>query len=201
MDSSLARDQSGRMKRILSAAAALAVATLPLSAQAELAKGAMAPQFSTKIALAGKPGSFDLHKALKRGPVVLYFYPKAFTQGCTLEAHAFAEATDEFKAEGATILGMSNDDLETLERFSTEHCRDKFAVGVATPEIIKLYDVPLKLPSEYAKRASSLSGTASNRTSYVIDQDGRITLVYSNLDYRDHVKMTLEAVKALRKGA
>jgi peroxiredoxin len=188
------------MKRILPAAAALAMAALPLSAQAELAQGTKAPEFATQIALAGKPGKFDLKRALRKGPVVLYFYPKAFTQGCTLEAHAFAEATDEFKAAGATVLGMSNDDIETLQRFSTEHCRDKFAVGVATPEIIKQYDVALKLPPEYAKRASSLSGTASNRTSYVIGQDGRISLVYSNLDYRDHVKMTLDAVKALHKG-
>jgi thioredoxin-dependent peroxiredoxin len=187
------------MKRILSAAAALAIVALPLSAQAELAKGAKAPLFSTQVALAGKPGKFDLKSALRNGPVVLYFYPKAFTQGCTLEANAFAEATDEFKAAGATVIGMSNDDLETLQRFSTEHCRDKFAVGVATPDIIKAYDVELKLSPEMAARAKSLSGTVSARTSYVIAPDGRISLVYSNMDYRDHVKMTLQAVKALRK--
>jgi thioredoxin-dependent peroxiredoxin len=191
---------------MLSAAAALAVAALPLSAQAELAKGAKAPQFTTQIALAGKPGKFDLQSALRKGPVVLYFYPKAFTQGCTLEAHAFAEATDEFKAAGATVIGMSNDDLETLQRFSTEHCRDKFAVGVATPEIIRQYDVAFKMTPELAARmkasgrAASM-GSATNRTSYVIAPDGRIALVYSNMDYRDHVKMTLDAVKGLRKGA
>ena len=184
------------MKRILTAAAAL-TAALPLSAQAELPQGARAPQFSTQIALAGKPGTFDLRSALRRGPVVLYFYPKAFTQGCTLEAHAFAEATDEFRAAGATVIGMSNDDIATLQRFSTEHCRDKFAVGVATPEIIRQYDVSLKLPPQYANRAAGMSN-AANRTSYVIAPDGRITLVYSNMDYRDHVRMTLDAVKALR---
>lgn len=199
MDSGHGRDQSGTMKRILSAAAALALSAVPFAAQAELAQGARAPEFSTQVALAGKPGSFNLRQALRRGPVVLYFYPKAFTQGCTLEAHAFAEATDQFKAAGATVIGMSNDDIATLQRFSTEHCRDKFAVGVATPEIIRQYDVALKLPPKYAGRATSLSGTASNRTSYVIAQDGRISLVYSNLDYRDHVRMTLDAVKALRQ--
>jgi len=204
MDRAAGAAQSDSMKRILSAAPALTIAlglaALPLSAQAELAKGARAPQFVTDIALAGKPGKFDLKGALRKGPVVLYFYPKAFTQGGTLEAHAFAEATDDFKAAGATVLGMSNDDLPTLQRFSTEHCRDKFAVGVASPTIIKQYDVALKLPPELAKRASSMSGTASNRTSYVIARDGRIALVYSNLDYRDHVKQTLAAVKALSKG-
>ncbi len=187
------------MRKVLISAVAAAAALVPLSAQAELAQGARAPQFSTQIAQAGKPGTFDLRQALRRGPVVLYFYPKAFTQGCTLEAHAFAEATDEFKAAGATVLGMSNDDLPTLQRFSTEHCRDKFAVGVATPEIIRQYDVALRLPPQYANRpgGGNMSGAAS-RTSYVIAQDGRIALVYSNLNYRDHVKMTLDAVKALR---
>jgi peroxiredoxin len=185
------------MKRIISAAAALAAVSIPLSAQAELAQGARAPEFSTQIALAGKPANFNLRSALRRGPVVLYFYPKAFTQGCTLEAHAFAEATDEFRAAGATVVGMSNDDIGTLQRFSTEHCRDKFAVGVATPEIIRQYDVALKLPPQYAARAQAM-GSASSRTSYVIAPDGRVSFVYSNLDYRDHVRLTLDAVKALR---
>lgn len=188
------------MRTILISAAAAAIALAPSTANAELARGARAPEFRTQIALAGKPATFDLRSALRRGPVVLYFYPKAFTQGCTLEAHAFAEATDEFKAAGATVIGMSNDDLPTLQRFSTEHCRDKFAVGVATPEIIRQYDVALRLSPEMAARMGKQtpSGNAS-RTSYVIAPDGRIASVYSNLDYRDHVKNTLEAVKALRR--
>lgn len=204
MDSGAAQGQSVGMKRILSAAAALTVAAVPLSAHAELARGARAPEFSTQIALAGKPGSFSLRQALRRGPVVLYFYPKAFTQGCTLEAHAFAEANDQFRAAGATVIGMSNDDLPTLQRFSTEACRDKFAVGVATPQIIRQYDVAFKMTPELAARMAASGraasmGSATSRTSYVIGQDGRINLVYSNLDYRDHVKMTLDAVKALRR--
>lgn len=186
------------MRKPLLAAAALAIAMFPLSASAELAQGARAPYFATQGAKAGKPFQFDLRQALRRGPVVLYFYPKAFTQGCTLEAHAFAEATDEFAAAGATVVGMSNDDLPTLQRFSTEHCRDKFAVAVATPEIIRQYDVALKLPPAMAARASTMS-SASSRTSYVIAPDGRITMVYSNLDYRDHVRMTLDAVKAMHR--
>jgi thioredoxin-dependent peroxiredoxin len=185
------------MKKILTSAAALMAMTLPISARAELAQGARAPEFSTQIALAGKPGTFNLRNALRRGPVVLYFYPKAFTQGCTLEAHAFAEANDEFRAAGATVIGLSNDDLPTLQRFSTEACRDKFAVGVATPEIIRQYDVALKLPPQYAARAQSM-GSASSRTSYVIAPDGRVRFVYSNLDYRGHVQQTLQAVRALR---
>jgi peroxiredoxin Q/BCP len=185
------------MKKALFAAAALALTVFPLAANAELAQGARAPYFATQGAKAGKSFQFDLRQALRRGPVVLYFYPKAFTQGCTLEAHAFAEASDQFTAAGATVVGMSNDDLPTLQRFSTEACRDKFAVAVATPEIIRQYDVALKLPPQYAARAASAGG-ASNRTSYVIAQDGRIQFVHSDMDYRDHVRLTLDAVKALR---
>lgn len=186
------------MRKLLISAALLAVTLFPLSASAELARGARAPEFRTQIALAGKTGTFGLSEALRRGPVVLYFYPKAFTQGCTLEAHAFAEATEEFKAMGATVIGMSNDDLPTLQRFSTEHCRDKFAVGIATPQIIRRYDVPLRLPPQYANGASGPNPNVANRTSYVIASDGRIAMVYSDIDYRDHVKNALAAVKALR---
>ncbi|MDB5723346.1 MAG: peroxiredoxin [Novosphingobium sp.] len=185
------------MNKALFAAAALALTVFPLTANAELAQGAHAPYFSTQGAKAGKPFQFDLRQALRRGPVVLYFYPKAFTQGCTLEAHAFAEASDQFTAAGATVVGMSNDDLPTLQRFSTEACRDKFAVAVATPQIIRQYDVALKLPPRYAARAATM-GDATNRTSYVIAQDGTVRFVHSDMDYRDHVRLTLDAVKALR---
>lgn len=181
------------MRKTLLAAAALAVSLFPLSANAELASGARAPIFATQGAKAGKPFRFDLRQALRRGPVVLYFYPKAFTQGCTLEAHAFAEAHDRFAAAGATVVGMSSDDLPTLQRFSTEACRDKFAVAVATPQIIRQYDVAPRLPS----RAAAM-GDATSRTSYVIGQDGTIRFVHSDMDYRDHVRLTLGAVRALR---
>ena len=173
--------------------ATLAVAALAITvpAQAELREGARAPDFATQGAKAGKPFAFRLSEALRRGPVVLYFYPKAFTQGCTLEAHAFAEATNDFAAAGATVIGMSNDDLPTLQRFSTEACRDKFAVAQATPEIVRAYDVAL--------RREGLPAGLTSRTSYVIARNGTIRLVYSNMDYRDHVRLTLEAVRALRR--
>ena len=179
------------MRKILPAAvAALVLAVSAGAAQAALPVGAKAPAFSTQGAKGGKVMSFDLKAALKKGPVVLYFYPKAFTQGCTLEAHAFADATDDFAKLGATVVGMSNDDLPTLQKFSIEACRDKFAVAVATPSVIKAYDVALK-------REGAPAGM-TDRTSYVIAQDGRITMVHSDLDYRDHVKLTLEAVKKLK---
>jgi peroxiredoxin len=174
--------------------ALFAVATLALAstapalvapAHAELAQGTKAPAFSTRAALAGKEFGFDLAAQLKNGPVVLYFYPKAFTQGCTLEANAFAAAMPDFRAEGASVIGMSNDDIETLKRFSREECRDAFPVGVASTKLIADYDVAL-----------GNSGLAS-RTSYVIAPDGRIVTVYSSGDYREHVGRTLAAVRKL----
>jgi len=170
--------------------AAAAVALLvPGAAQAELAQGAAAPDFTTKGALAGKPLSVNLKALLVKGPVVLYFYPKAFTQGCTLEAHAFAEASGEFAAAGATVLGMSNDDLPTLQKFSTAECRDKFTVAIASKDVIKSYNVALNV--------AGVPTGLTKRTSYVIDQSGKIVLVHSDMDYRDHVKLSLEAVQKL----
>ena len=157
------------------------------SASAELPKGTKAPVFATTAALAGKAYGFNLSTALAKGPVVLYFYPKAFTSGCTLEANAFAAAMPEFKKAGASVIGMSNDDIETLKRFSREECRDAFPVGVATAQIIAAYDVAMG------------SSGLSTRTSYVIARDGRIVAVHSNADYRGHVEKTLAAVKALGK--
>lgn len=171
--------------------AALGLLFVATSAQASLPVGARAPVFATQGAKAGKPLTFDLKKALRRGPVVLYFYPKAFTKGCTLEAHAFAEATDDFAKYGATVVGMSADDLPTLQKFSTEECRDKFEVAIATPRIIKDYDVALSRPG--------MPEGMTDRVSYVIARNGRITMVHSDLDYRDHVKLTLEAVQKLKK--
>ncbi len=172
------------MKRFCFAAAAALFVT---SAAAELHSGAKAPAFTTRAALAGKEFGFNLKAALAKGPVVLYFYPKAFTQGCTLEANAFADAMPQFKAAGASVIGMSGDDIATLSRFSREECRDAFPVGVASASIIAAYDV-----------AMGKSGLTT-RTSYVIAQDGRIAAVHSNADYRGHVDKTLTAVRALAK--
>lgn len=178
-------------KNLFAAAVATAVLGSAVPASAELAVGKTAPEFVTAGALAGKDFSFDLKKALKKGPVVLYFFPKAFTQGCTLEAHAFAEAMDEFEAAGASVVGMSADDVPTLKRFSTEECRDKFAVASASSAIIKSYDVAFV-------REGKDTGL-SNRTSYVIGQDGKIKLAHSELDWRNHVSMTLAKVQQLKR--
>lgn len=178
-------------KALLATPAAAALALLaPAAANAELAQGALAPDFTAQGALKGKPFAFHLRQALKKGPVVLYFYPKAFTQGCTLEAHAFAEASAQFAKAGAQVIGMSNDDVPTLQKFSTEACRDKFAVAAATPQIVSAYDVDLK--------QGGVSTGLTKRTSYVIDRKGKVVLVHSDMDYRDHVKLTLAAVQKLK---
>lgn len=176
------------MKRLLVLACALSAFASP--ALAALPVGAKAPQFATKGALAGKDFAFDLRRALADGPVVLYFYPKAFTQGCTLEANAFAEAMPQFQAAGAKVIGLSADDLPTLRRFSTKECRDAFPVAIASPAVIKAYDVALV-------REGAKTGL-SDRTSYVIGKNGRIIMVHSDLDWREHVKRTLAAVKSLK---
>jgi peroxiredoxin Q/BCP len=100
-------------------------------ALAALPVGASAPDFTTQAALGGSEFTFSLADTLKKGPVVLYFYPKAFTKGCTTEAHNFSDATDRFASLGATVVGMSNDDIDTLKKFSVLECRNKFAVAAA----------------------------------------------------------------------
>ena len=164
-------------------------ALMPMVAHAALKPGDAAPEFKTTAALAGQTFAFDLAEALKKGPVVLYFFPKAFTQGCTIEANAFAEATPKFAALGARVIGISHDDIDTLKRFSTEACRDKFAVG-SDPrgQTIKAYDA-----------ASLLPGVA-NRISYVIGQDGRIAFAHQGSDPLRHVELTLKAVSDGARG-
>jgi peroxiredoxin len=166
----------------------LALAVLAQPIGAALPVGAQAPDFTTTGSLAGKPFKLHLKDQLRHGPLVLYFYPKAFTQGCTLEAKAFADAMPEFRKAGARVVGMSADDLETLKKFSTEVCRSKFPVATASPATIKAYDVVLKQKPEL-----------TDRTSYVIDRTGRIVMVHSDLDWKDHVSKTLAAVKALKR--
>ncbi|RJF94109.1 peroxiredoxin [Sphingomonas cavernae] len=173
------------MRTLFRALTVICVATVLSPASAALPVGAKAPAINTQASLAGKPFAFSLASALKKGPVVLYFYPAAFTQGCTIEAHEFAEATDDFRKEGATVIGISADKIDTLNRFSREACRDKFAVASASPATIKAYDVV------FDKRPN-----LSDRTSYVIAPDGMIVYVHSDLSPQDHVKNTLAAVRA-----
>ena len=167
---------------------AIALAMTALPAAAALPAGQKAPNFVTAAAVGGKVFRLDLKQQLRDGPVVLYFFPKAFTKGCTLEAHAFSEAVPEFRKAGARVIGLSADNITTLQKFSTEECRGAFPVGRASPELIREYKVDWKEQKGL-----------TTRTSYVIDQNSRIVLVHDDLDWSQHVAKTLAAVKALKK--
>lgn len=169
-------------------AALLAAALLAAPALAALKPGALAPDFTARASLGGKEFTFSLAEALKKGPVVLYFYPAAFTPGCTQEAHEFAEATDRFAALGASVIGVSSDDIETLHRFSVSECRSKFPVAAdADKKIMDAYDA--RLAFGYA-----------NRTSYVIAPNSEIIYEYTALDPSGHVENTLAAVQRWKAG-
>jgi thioredoxin-dependent peroxiredoxin len=156
-----------------------------VSALAALPVGATVPDFTAKASLGGKEFDFSLSEALKKGPVVLYFYPAAFTKGCTLEAHAFAEATDKFKTLGATVIGVSHDGIAKLDQFSVSECRSKFAVA-ADPDgkVITEYDAQMAKNPAYA-----------DRISYVISPDRKVLFSYTNMDPDQHVALTMEAVQ------
>jgi thioredoxin-dependent peroxiredoxin len=174
------------MKRIMTLGLACAALASPL--YAALKPGDAAPDFTTQASLAGVPFKFALAEALKSGPVVLYFYPAAFSHGCTIEAHEFAEATDKFKALGATVIGVSHDTIDTLNKFSVSECRNKFAVASdADHKITKEYDATLFFTSY------------SDRTSYVISPSGKIIYAYSALSPDKHVENTMAAVEKWHK--
>ena len=174
------------MQRLVLAAAAAALLATP--AFAALKAGDKAPAFTAPGYLAGNPVQLSLADALKKEPVVLYFFPAAHTKGCNLEAHLFSEAVDDFKAQKATVIGITAGNVDQLADFSkeTEHCGGKFAVA-ADPgaKIAKQYDAVLAMKPDW-----------SDRTSYVISPKGEILHAYSKLDPSDHVTETLAAVKA-----
>jgi thioredoxin-dependent peroxiredoxin len=174
------------MRKLLLGLGLAAFAVMPTSAA--LPTGTKAPDFVTTGATGGKAFRLHLAEQLRHGPVVLYFFPKAFTKGCTLEAHAFSEAAKDFRKAGARVIGMSADDLPTLKRFSVEECRSAFPVATATPATQKAYDVA------WAEHPG-----LTTRTSYVIDRRGRIVMVHDDLDWSQHVAKTLAAVKALKR--
>ena len=175
----------------LSVAGFIAAVAVAAPSYAALKEGATAPDFSAPAYLAGEPFTFKLADALKKGPVVVYFFPAAHTPGCNLEAHLFSEAADQFKNQGATLIGVTAGNTSELAAFSkeTEHCGGKFPVAADNgAKIAKQYDAILAQKPEW-----------SDRTSYVISQLGTIVHAYSELNPNQHVKETLDAVKALKK--
>jgi thioredoxin-dependent peroxiredoxin len=155
------------------------------SAQAALDVGDRAPDFTTTAAMAGKPFKFSLTEALAKGPVVLYFFPAAFSEGCSIEAHEFSEAIGQFQALGATVVGVSGDDIELLSRFSVKACNGRFAVASdETKSIMKAFDAVMQTRPDYA-----------NRVSYVISPDSKVIYSYMSLNPSKHVDKTLAALR------
>lgn len=160
---------------------------------AALKPGDPAPDFTAEAAVGGKDFTFSLSDALKRGPVVLYFYPKSFTRGCTIEAHEFAEAAESFAQAGATLIGLSKDTIETQRKFSTEECRDKFPVAAdPTLTVIRAYDA--------VRSSVTASGeTVSDRISYVIAPEGKVLYSYVDPLPDKHIENTLAIVRQWRE--
>ena len=166
----------------------LALAASP--AFAALKAGDKAPDFTAPGYMAGKALNFSMADARKKGPVVLYFFPAADTKGCNLEAKMFADAMDQYKALGATVIGVTAGNLDKLQQISsdTDKCSGKFPVA-ADPgaKIARQYDSVLPMKPDW-----------SDRTSYVISPAGQVLHTYSKLDPSEHVAQTLGAVKAFR---
>ena len=175
------------MKRLAAAVLVLSLVSAP--AWAALKVGATAPDFSSTAFKGGQPSPFKLSTALRKGPVVLYFFPSAYTSGCTVEAHEFAVATPEFAAMGASVVGVTAGRVEDLAKFSKEECRDAFPVAGVTKDTIKAYDAVL-----------AFKPSLSDRVTYVIAPDGKILLAYTALtDPISHIAKAKEAVTAWRK--
>ena len=172
------------MARFLACALISLAVSLPANAALDI--GDTAPAFTTQAALGGTVYNFSLAESLKKGPVVLYFFPAAFSDDCSIEAHYFADATEEFKALGASVIGVSGDDIEALAKFSVQVCQSKFPVASdKTQTIMKSFDAVMTTRPEYA-----------NRISYVIDPNGTVAFQYMSLNPTKHVEKTLAAVRS-----
>jgi thioredoxin-dependent peroxiredoxin len=186
--------QSEAMMRRAAIFSSLLAVLAAAPASAALKIGAEAPDFTAPAAIGGKDFVFSLAEALKKGPVVLYFYPKSFTRGCTIEAHEFAENYDNFAAAGASLIGVSADTIETQREFSTKECRDKFPVAAdANLSVIDAYDAKRDRPTQKGD-------TVSDRISYVVTPDGRIGLTHVGADPIEHVSQTLQFVRHWQAG-
>lgn len=177
-----------RKKFAISLGLGLLLAAIPLQGIAALQQGAKAPDFTLNAAQGGKPFSLSLKQTLRNGPVVLYFFPAAFTPGCTMEAHLFAEANSSFNQLGARVIGVTAGNIDRVAEFSKSECRDKFAVA-ADPgaRIAVKYDTAIAGPNQTM---------ISSRTSFVIAPNGTILLSYTDRNPQAHIEKTMAAVRA-----
>jgi peroxiredoxin Q/BCP len=170
------------MKRLMALFMMLGALAWPVHAALDI--GDKAPNFSVSAALGGKVFQYSLAEALSKGPVVLYFFPAAFSEGCSIEAHQFAEAMPSFEALGASVIGVSGDDLDVITKFSVQACQGKFPVAADDKKsVIKAFDAAMQTRPDFA-----------NRVSYVIAPNGRVVYSYLSLNPHKHVERTLAAV-------
>ncbi|WP_265942674.1 peroxiredoxin [Dechloromonas sp. A34] len=188
------------MKRFL--AACLLSGAVAFSAQAALNDGDVAPDFTAQAALAGKAFSFSLKETLKKGPVVVYFYPSAYTHGCNIQAHTFAEQHDQFVAAGATVVGVSLDSLARLKEFSADpdYCAGKLVVASdADGRIARAYALKVSAAVAGAKdtRGIEIDHGFAERTTFVVRPDGKIAATIGGVSPAANVEQALQKVRQL----
>tara|TARA_R110000868_G_scaffold331349_2_gene592345 strand:- start:3567 stop:4115 length:549 start_codon:yes stop_codon:yes gene_type:complete len=176
------------MRRFLASLAVTACLAAPAFAAPEV--GDAAPVFQADGYLGGEAFHFDLAEALSQGPVVMYFFPAAFTSGCNVEAALFAQSAAEFTAAGATLIGVTAGNTDRLSDFSEQHCASAFPVAAVDREVISAYGVGLFVRPGW-----------TNRTSYVIASDGVIAFKHTENNPDQHVTLTLAALHELAPAA
>ena len=191
------------MKRVLAALILSGAVALP--AFAALKEGDPAPAFKAPASLAGKEFTFALKDALKKGPVVVYFYPAAFTGGCNIQAHTFSENSDKFKAAGASIIGVSLDKIGTLNQFSADpqYCAGKIPVASdADGKIAKSYDLQVRegKPGFKNTRGDEIDHGFTERTTFIVTPDGKVAATIGNMAPDANVAKALETVQGLKSG-
>jgi peroxiredoxin len=182
----------------------VAACAFALPAFASLKGGDTAPMFSAEASLAGKSFSYSLKDALKKGPVVVYFYPSAYTGGCNLQAHTFAENMDAFKAAGATVVGVSLDNITRLNKFSADpdYCAGKLPVASdAKGEITKSYDLKvMQGPAGFKDtKGEEIGHDFAERTTFIVTPEGKVSAVIGGIGPKQNVEQALAAVQALKK--
>ena len=194
------------MKKLIMAGLLTAACATP--ALAALSTGEAAPDFTLKGSLEGKDFTFNLKTALNKGPVVVYFFPSAFTGGCDAQAHAFAEDADKFAAAGASIIGVSGDSVDRLHQFSADpnFCAGKFPVASDfDAKTAVSYKLSVSKPREGAKdnKGNSLDHAIIERVTYVIGRDGKVLATLSSAQDKlspiDHVEKSLVLVQGLKR--
>lgn len=180
--------------------ASLLTASLASSAFAALKEGDTAPAFTAPASLAGKAFNFSLKDELKKGPVVVYFYPSAYTGGCNIQAHTFAVNHDKFRAAGATVVGVSLDSIARLNEFSADpdYCAGKVAVASDVDgKIARAYDLVVRdaVAGRKDSRGAEIDHGYAERTTFIVRPDGKVAATVGGLAPEDNVKKALEAVQ------